>query len=55
MSSALMNYYSWRGRCIVDCEPVEVRDQIEDTEQIEGTGESDRVKGVGDIEWSKAP
>ena len=39
---------------IVDCDPVEVRDRMEGTERMEGTGDSDRDSGVGDVERSKA-
>lgn len=35
---------------IVDCVPVEVRDRMEGTERMDGTGDNDLVKGVGDDE-----
>lgn len=38
---------------MVDCEPVEVRDRIEGTVRMEGTGESDLVSGTVS-EWSNA-
>lgn len=35
---------------MVDCEPVDVRDRMEGTERMDGTGDKDLVKGVGDEE-----